>query len=395
MTNKTMRDESFRWRMGWLIFLLAFFLLMPAEPSFAAGYPCQMPDCPTSADSGGGKALTRTFTLQGAKSGTGFELTREDFLRIFAIGREVHINLSPEGEIYEMNIGFTDTENAQVWQLPDIPFEGPSIWVIMEPAATPHASLFPEATHALVTMNDQINEGTVYQYYNFAETALILLGEAWEMLGGAPVQTFQYDFQLALFPLNTATSFTHDMPVNYFGADARHIQEVAMHGFGPFELSAEETLEAGAFFNDIIFTDPDAADPYDPNAIIDFDTGYSIFGTDGTWFQFYIADPPTGDSTAIQGDVYIEDVEYWRVVDATTTAIEDETPPETPTWSVYPNPATDVIHFSEPTSVSLYDVLGRMVGKGTSVQHLDVSTLTPGMYLVRSELGQSKTIVVQ
>ncbi len=390
MRNEALKQNLFS-SVGGLILLSAFFLLMPAKPVFAGGNTCTEP---LGCAPGSGK-LTRTFLphhLGKTASGAAFELTRDDFLRLFAIGREIHISLSPEGETYEMNIGFTDLENPQTWQLPDIPFTGPSVWTITDPAATPHGSLFPEATHALVSMNDQIAEGTVYLFYEFAETELILLGEVVEPPNEAPLETYQYGITLTLFPMNTAMGFFAEQEVIVDSTLADLTNQVGMHGFGTFQLSDDETLEAGAFFSDLVVRDPNEPDP---NVVIDFYTHYSIFGEDGTWFDFYIADPPEGDTTFIQGDVYIEYVEYWRVVDATTTAIEDETPPETPAWSVYPNPATDVIRFSEPTSVSLYDVLGREVGTGTAVQQLDVSNLTPGLYLIRSEAGQTKTLIIQ
>ena len=388
-------------RIGWLVLLSALFLLMPVKPSFAGGSTCTIPDCPTGCDPilkllgicGG--TLVRTFTPgHHAKSATGrtFELTRDDFLRLFAIGREVHINLSPDGESYEMNIGFTDLVNAQAWQLPDIPFEGPSIWAIIDPAATPHASEFPSATHALVSMNDQIAEGTVYLFYEFADTALMLLGEVVEPPNEAPLEVYIYGFPLTLFPMNTEMGFFAEQGVIIDSTLAISSSQVGMHGFGTFQVSDDETLEAGAFFNDVVFRDPNEPDP---NVVIDFDTAYSIFGTDGTWMHFFIADPPEGDSVAIQGDVYIEDVTYWRVVDAAATAVEEETPPEAPAWSVYPNPATDMIRFSTPTSFTLYDILGRVLRRGTSAHAVTVSGLTPGLYLVRSESGQSRTVIVQ
>ncbi len=390
MRNKPLKSKPLP-KLGGLILLSAFFLSVPARPVFASTNYCEEP---IGCTPGGGK-LTRTFLphhLGKTATGATFELTRDDFLRLFAIGREIHISLSPEGETYEMNIGFTDLENPQTWQLPDIPFEGPSIWTITDPATTPHGSLYPEATHALISTNDLIAEGTVYLFYNMAETALILLGEVVEPPNEAPPEFYPYGVTLTLFPMNTTMGFFVEQSVTFDSTFADLTNQVGMHGFGSFQLSNNEILEAGAFYNDLVLRDPNEPDP---NIVIDFETIYSIFAIDGTWFDFFIADPPEGDSTAIQGDVYIEDVEYWRVVDATTTAIEEEAPPETSTWSVYPNPATDVIRFSEPMSVTLYDVLGRTVGTGTSVQHLDVSTLKPGLYLVRAEEGQSKTLIIQ
>jgi hypothetical protein len=358
-------------------------------------YPCEIPNCPVGCGGATAAALVRTFNPNKTASSVDFEITREDFLRLYAIGREVHIGLSPAEGSYEMDIGFWDLDNPQVWEMPDIPFLGPSVWTITDPSETPHASLFPEATHVLVTTNYQLTPGTVYEYYNIAETAVIMLGRVVEPPNEAPLETERFDLTLALFPLNESLGVYQEAEVDYDGLQVLRLQAVEMLGFGTFAYDAQDIVNAGTFIDDIVFSNLDAVDPYDPDEIITFETRYSIFGEDGSWFSFYVDDPPEGDSTAIMGDIYAHFVESWRVVDATSTAIEDETPPETPTWSVYPNPATDVIQFSEPTSVALYDVLGREVGKGTSVQHLDVSQLTPGLYLVRSEAGESKTLIIR
>ncbi len=374
--------------------LAAFFLVVPVEISLGSGISVCVAPC----DLVLGK-MTRTFTpghFARAGSHTGsrvnFEMTRDDLLRVYAIGREVHISYSPEGEIYEMDIGFTDLVTARKWQLPAIPIDAPSIWIITDPAETAHVSVFPEATHALVTMNDHIYEGTVYLYFNVAEAALVFLGEAVEPPNGAPLETIANDRLVTLFPMNEAMNIHSEKTMEFEGEEVLYTQEVAMHGFGTLQLSADESLEAAAFYDDEILRNP--YEP-DPDINLGWRTHYSIFATDGTLLAFYIAAPPEGDHTPNNGEVYIGSVEYWRVVDSMVTAIEAETPPEVTSWTAYPNPATDVVHFSEPTTVSLYDILGRAVRAGEQVQEIDVSGLSPGLYLVRADTGASKTLVIQ
>lgn len=263
------------------------------------------------------RVLLRTFdTHKNAQGLADFGLSRSEMLSLFSVGNEVEIYLSPEEGIYAMDIGFTDLQNAQAWTMPDIPYGDPSNWRILDPQTTPYAASFPAATHTLFSENDQVQDGKVYLYYQFTETQLIMLGEKVEPPGGGPVETITYNFPLAAFPLDETFDLSIERQVvlnsdGHNGTTVNEEQVAEMHGFGSFTLSENETIQSGAFIDDIVWRDPD-----DPNTIVDFETYYSIFGTDGTWFSFYIADPPSDsgvEGVPIDGDVFIEDVEFWRI----------------------------------------------------------------------------------
>ncbi len=373
--------------------LVTLFWFAPVEPSHAMVRACEQPYCSNQALEGG--PLARTFTPQHHAKGNvaaDFVFTRDDLLRLFAIGSKVAIVWSYPGEVYPLNIGSRDLETAQSWTLPAMPIDDPSIWTLIDASDTPHIGLFPGATHALVTTNDQFLEGTVYLYYEVGDFALYSRGEVIEPPGEAYVLYNTYDTTIAIFPLAETLVMNDELDVLYRGQDAILTRDIRMHGFGAWHVSPETTLEAGVFVNRVEFhSDQVQLNP----EFLGSETYYSFVAADGTWLEFGIADAG-GDGTEIpEGDVLIDDIAYVRIVDAGTTAFETETLPERPTWSAYPNPADDVIRFSASTSVSLYDVLGRLIRTGASVDHLDVSDLTPGPYLLRDEAGHSELVVIR
>lgn len=80
----------------------------------------------------------------------------------------------------------------------------------------------------------------------------------------------------------------------------------------------------------------------------------------------------------------------------TVSAVEE--PAVDQVVSIYPNPATDVIHFSLPASaagavaIRIFNAMGQQVGQHSaaaheSIQSIDVSSLKTGMYLVQMQNG--------
>lgn len=383
------------------VLFLALLFIRPVTPSHGGVYSSHNCDPAVDICNGSGKqgeGLTRTFTprhVRAMGSGTqgSFVLTRDDFVRFFPVGHEVHMRLSPEDGVYPMDVGFSFSTTPKAWQMPAIPWEGPAIWTVTEPAGTPHVSLFPGATHALVSTNDLLSEGTVYLYYNLAETALILLGEAVAPPDGAPLQVYSYNFPITVFPMDSQLHHQVEEQIEVEGLQLLVTQDVAYHGFGTFQLSDDELLEAGAFYDDIVYRD---ANETDPDVMLGWTTYYTIIGTEGTVFSFYIADPPGGgDEVPIEGEVFIQSVELWRVVEPTLTAVADQPSSEAEAWTVYPNPATDVLRFSEAADVYVYDLLGRRVLGGDAVERLDVRALSPGVYVVRTGTSVSRLVMIQ
>lgn len=335
--------------------------------------PISSSAAPTSASSDGAHAnarvLLRTFDPQKtAHRLAEFGLSRDDMVQLFAIGNDIEIYVSPEGVVYPMGIGFADLEDAQTWIMPAIPFEGPGIWQIVDPQSTPYDSTFPTATHALLSDNTDINFGKDYLYFEFSETQLLALGGAIEPPDNAPPETYLERYPLALFPLDETMNFSMERSVLFENLDTRQEHVVAMHGFGDFVLSDTETIKAGAFIDDIVWRDPNETHP---DSLLAFTTHYSILGEDGTWFRFYIAPPPDGsDLVPIAGDVFIEEVELWRIVPNASVALEEQAIVGSYHLSAaYPNPFNPQTQFTlqlpeaQAITVGVYDVLGRQVAQ--------------------------------
>ena len=64
------------------------------------------------------------------------------------------------------------------------------------------------------------------------------------------------------------------------------------------------------------------------------------------------------------------------------------------TASVYPNPATSVVNFSEVLeNIAIYNAQGTQVFNATSTNNVDVSNFEAGMYFVKSDKGATSFIV--
>lgn len=344
------------------------------------------------------RVLLRTFDPQKtAHHLAEFGLSRDDMVRLFAIGNDIEIYVSPEGGVYPMGIGLANLEQAQTWTMPDIPFDGPGIWQIVDPQSTPYGGTFPTATHALLSDNTDINFGKDYLYFEFSETQLLALGGVIEPPDNAPPETYLERYPMALFPLDETMSFSVERSVLFDNLNTRQEHFVAMHGFGDFALSDTETIKAGAFIDDIVWRDPNETHP---DSLIAFTTHYSILGEEGTWFRFYIAPPPDGsDLVPINGDVFIEEVELWRIVPNASVTLEEQAVVESYHLSAaYPNPFNPQTQFTlqlpeaQAVTVGVYDMLGRQVaqlhdgvlaGQTTHTFMFDATGQPSGAYLIQ------------
>lgn len=64
-------------------------------------------------------------------------------------------------------------------------------------------------------------------------------------------------------------------------------------------------------------------------------------------------------------------------------------------FQIYPNPATRKLHFNKTSDVAIYDVNGKRMNVFRNVETLDISFLSPGVYFIRNEEGQTQKLVVQ
>lgn len=62
---------------------------------------------------------------------------------------------------------------------------------------------------------------------------------------------------------------------------------------------------------------------------------------------------------------------------------------------MYPNPAKDWVSFTESIDVELFDIQGRKILTAQNIERLNVSTLTPGMYLLLTNKQQRGKLIVE
>lgn len=327
-----------------------------------------------------------------------FELTRADFFDLFTFGYEFHLSTAPEDEVYAFDAGFTDDPDRKEWAVPDADFVT-VVWTIVDPATTPYQALFPGATHTLMTSSETDYDGTQYYYYRFEEERFVFAGYIEDPADGSGRVEERVESQMGSFPLNGDIDFMR-RGFTYIededGIDPEQpfpvVSHLGAHGFGTIQRPDGTAVEAGAFFDDYVIFEADGSED-----VFDFDTFYSMVGVDGTWLSFRIADPPgheDGDEIPIEGEVWIDELEYVRIVPPAATAGE-QGPDGGASWSLYPNPATDRVLFSEPLTATVFDMMGRAVREANRAREVDLRGLAPGTYVVRSEAGRSRTVTVR
>lgn len=66
-------------------------------------------------------------------------------------------------------------------------------------------------------------------------------------------------------------------------------------------------------------------------------------------------------------------------------------------FSVYPNPVSQgaILNMSEATDYALYDMSGKLVGKGTRTKAVSTSALSKGLYILKTSAGASTKVLVK
>lgn len=64
-------------------------------------------------------------------------------------------------------------------------------------------------------------------------------------------------------------------------------------------------------------------------------------------------------------------------------------------FSVYPNPTTRMLNFSRPSDVAVYDNQGKRIRVYRGQASIDVSYLTPGVYFIQNDEGQTMRFIVE
>ncbi len=67
----------------------------------------------------------------------------------------------------------------------------------------------------------------------------------------------------------------------------------------------------------------------------------------------------------------------------------------TDSFSVFPNPAKDLVFFSKPDTYVVYDMLGRMVISEKEVASINIAGLNAGTYIIKNSKGVSQKLIVK
>lgn len=65
------------------------------------------------------------------------------------------------------------------------------------------------------------------------------------------------------------------------------------------------------------------------------------------------------------------------------------------TFNIHPNPASRLVHLSKVTDVAIYNISGQRIKVERNTDKVDVAGLSAGTYVLRTEEGESKTLIVQ
>lgn len=69
---------------------------------------------------------------------------------------------------------------------------------------------------------------------------------------------------------------------------------------------------------------------------------------------------------------------------------------EVKTFAIFPNPAKDgMVYFNREASVQVYDLNGQLIFKGDKLKGLNTSSYAPGIYIIKTEEGISKKLIVK
>ncbi|RZJ65594.1 MAG: T9SS type A sorting domain-containing protein [Flavobacterium sp.] len=65
-------------------------------------------------------------------------------------------------------------------------------------------------------------------------------------------------------------------------------------------------------------------------------------------------------------------------------------------FKMYPNPTkSEIVNLSQPQNIEVYDILGKVVLKAQNTSTIDARSFRPGIYIVKTDKGVSRKLVVQ
>lgn len=125
----------------------------------------------------------------------------------------------------------------------------------------------------------------------------------------------------------------------------------------------------------------------------------SAFGGDnGPEGVIYIApeNTTTGKGYVVIANEISGTLSLYEVAGSPTLAT-GEANPEKATFNIFPNPIAkgNLLYFNRAQDYELYDMSGKMIGKGKNGLTIDTSALTEGVYLLKTSEGHIKRLIVK
>ncbi|BDD04323.1 alkaline phosphatase PhoX [Aureibacter tunicatorum] len=112
--------------------------------------------------------------------------------------------------------------------------------------------------------------------------------------------------------------------------------------------------------------------------------------SDGNTLMFN-AQHPSAD-TESNGNSFTYAISGWKEVVQGLTAIDDA---KREGVSVYPNPVSRWLNLSEVTDVAIYSQSGQRLKVERNTKKIDVSDLTPGLYILKTAKGETVKVIVK
>jgi hypothetical protein len=328
------------------------------------------------------------------------EITYEDMQTAYALGSDfIEAYAFPENVLMDMGIEDPEFTAPQHWTLPaGLDFSTTLTRKIMDPEDTPETDASLEATHCLYAKSP--NRGLeLYEYFMLDEDGLWLVGQEAEDL-----DFFDYtDEEIMTLPLDYYTDYqsgsgelenwqadgdTTWYDDNNYQVDAWYYWSEA---YGTIETPDDGPVEVIKIAYQWVWSDWQANEDGD-DTLLDFDNGTEIYFYSKDGHQIMISIDSLGVETT---GLVKPDAVYYQKVRNPGSSVEKEHMVAHPGFRVYPNPTRGMIHFDQPASFTLYDVLGRRVLSGKNADRADLSGLPRGLYFIKPVKGTVQKVFVQ
>jgi hypothetical protein len=346
----------------------------------------------------------RLKALKSVHRTAALEVTYDDLKKAYALGSDyLEYQAFPKNVTMDMKDFDPNLEKPQHWVMPKGLQFDQITRKIVDPKSTPYSKVAPHATHCLYvkTPNAGIN---LYNYFLLDEEGLFSVGEAMDK------HKYTDDTEEEVFPLplDVNTCYysgygeTEDWTVdgdttwyddNEYGVD---IWYYISEAFGTLETEKDGTIDVIKIAYQWWWLDyeVDPKSTTGEDKLLDYANGTEIYfyGKNGTQLMISI------DSLDVETTGIVKpDMIYYQKVQKSGTSVEDNASMKAPKTAVsfYPNPTRGLIRFSAPTSLEIYDVLGRSVVRMENATQADLSGLPRGMYFLKPQQGKVQKLILQ